>query len=67
MSGIASPLTSGVPIRCGMPALPQPEAPYSVSTPPAELAAAASEVRSTPPPEAAMPLRSSSLPVTSVR
>ena len=66
MSGIESPLRSGVPISCGMLPRDQPVAPYSASSPPEELPADASEFRSTPPPLAAMPLRSSSNVWTSV-
>ncbi|CAM5251118.1 hypothetical protein SFUMM280S_03235 [Streptomyces fumanus] len=67
MSGTPSPLASGVPMSHGMLSLPHPEAPYVVSTPPAEAASVPREARTTPPPVAAMPLRSSSRPVASLR
>lgn len=68
MSGMLSPLASGVPNRNRMLLLPHPEAPYWSSTPFAELTAAAREVRSTPLPEAAgLPVRSRSRLETSVR
>ncbi|MFC7900969.1 hypothetical protein ACFUV1_12570 [Streptomyces griseoincarnatus] len=52
-------MTSGMPMMCGMETRDQPLEPYVMFSPPAELAAEVSELRSTPLPEAlAMPLRS---------
>lgn len=67
MSGTVSPLALGVPIRWGLALLAQPDAPYSLSSPPEEPAAVASELRLTPSPDAAMPLRSHNFPETSER